>query len=90
MTNFDDFLAEQMKNEEFRKEYEALEPEFVIKQAIIDARMAEGITKEELSMRCGVTKDDIDELEEGNGNPSVKTLQRLANVIGKTLRIEFV
>ena len=29
MTKFKDFLSEQMKDEEFRKEYEALEPEFV-------------------------------------------------------------
>lgn len=41
MTNFDDFLAEQMKDDEFRKEYEALEPEFTIMQAVIDARNAD-------------------------------------------------
>ncbi len=35
ITNFDDFLAEQMKDEEFHKEYEALEPEFAIMQAIV-------------------------------------------------------
>lgn len=37
MTKFKDFLSEQMKDEEFRKEYEALETEFNNKQAIIDA-----------------------------------------------------
>ena len=41
MTNFDDFLAEQMQDEEFRKEYEALEPEFTIMQAMIDAQQSE-------------------------------------------------
>ena len=35
MTNFDDFLAAQMQDEEFRKEYEALDPEFTIMQAIL-------------------------------------------------------
>ncbi|MDY3929086.1 MAG: hypothetical protein SOZ34_06970 [Clostridia bacterium] len=41
MTNFDDFLAEQMQDEVFRKEYEALEPEFTIMQAMIDAQQPE-------------------------------------------------
>lgn len=37
MTKFKDFLSEQMKDEELRKEYEALETEFNNKQAIIYA-----------------------------------------------------
>ena len=49
MTNFNDFLAEQMKDDDFRREYEALEPEFTIMQAMIDARNAEGLTQKELS-----------------------------------------
>ena len=90
MSNFDEFLAEQMKNEEFKKEYEALEPEFAIVQALIDARTSEGLTQKELSERTGIAQGDISRLENGGGNPSVKTLQRIAKALGKTLKIEFV
>lgn len=90
MTKFKDFLSEQMKDEEFRKEYEALEPEFIIKQAMIDARKREGLTQKELSLRSGIAQGDISKLENGNANPSVRTLQRLANAMGKRLKIEFV
>lgn len=90
MTNFDDFLAEQMENEEFRKEYEALEPEFAIMQAMIDARNEEGLTQKELSARSGIAQGDISKMENGNANPSIRTLQRLAKAMGKKLRIEFV
>ena len=38
MTNYDDFFAEEMKNPAIKAEYDALEPEFAIIQAIIDAR----------------------------------------------------
>ena len=54
MSEFKELLAEQMKDEEFRKEYEALEPEFTIMQAMIDARNAEGMTQKELSERSGI------------------------------------
>lgn len=49
MTDFNKLLSEQMKDPEFRKEYEALEPEFTIKRAMIDARKAKGLTQKELS-----------------------------------------
>ncbi len=90
MTNFNDYLNEQMKNEEFKKEYDKLEPEFTIVQAIIDARKSLGITQKELSQKSGIAQGDISKLENGNTNPSLKTLQRLAVAMGKTLKIEFV
>ena len=46
MTNFDNFLAAQMQDEEFRKEYEALEPEFTIMQAMIDDQHSEELTSD--------------------------------------------
>ena len=90
MTNYDEYFAEQMKNEELRKEYEALEPEFAIIQALIDARTSEGLTQKELSQRTGIAQSDISKLENGNANPSIRTLQRLAEAMGKKLKIEFV
>lgn len=90
MTNYDKYFAEQMQNEEFRKEYEALEPEFAIVQALIDARQSAGLTQKELSERTGIAQGDISKLENGNANPSVKTLKRLAAAMGKQLKISFV
>ena len=90
MTNFNDYLTQQMKDPAFKKAYEQLEPEFAIIQAIIDARKSAGITQKELSQKSGIAQGDISNLENGNANPSIKTLQRLATALGKTLKIEFV
>ena len=94
MTNYDKYVAKQMKNEEFRKEYEALKPEFDIMQAMIDARQETGLTQKELSEKTGITQGDISKLENGNANPSIKTsiktLKRIAMAMGKQLRISFV
>lgn len=38
MTNFDDFLNEQLKDEEVKKEYDALDEEFKKDQEEIDSR----------------------------------------------------
>ena len=90
MTNFKDFLNEQLKDPNLKKEYDALRPEMAIIQAMIDAREKSGMTQKELSEKTGITQADISRLENGNANPSLKTLQRLAEGMGMTLKIEFV
>ncbi len=90
MTKFNDFLNEQLKDENFKKEYDALEPEFAIIRAMIDARRESGMTQKELSERTGIAQGDISKLENGNANPSLRTLQRLAEGMGMQLKVEFV
>ena len=90
MTKFNDFLKEQLEDPEIRAEYEALEPEFQIIQAMIDARKMKGITQKELSERTGIAQSDISKLENGNANPSLRTLQRLASGMGCKLKLEFI
>lgn len=87
---FDDFLQEQLQNPEFKKEYEELQPERAIIQAIIDARKNAGLTQKELAERTGIAQGDISKLERGNANPSVRTLKRLADGMGMSLKIEFL
>ena len=86
---FDDFLQEQLQNPEVRAQYDALEPEFAIMQAMIDARKRSGLTQKELSEKTGIAQSDISKLENGNANPSLKTLQRLAKGMDMTVKIEF-
>lgn len=90
LDEFNDFLKEQLKDPEIKTEYQALEPEFAIIQAMIDARKLKGITQKELSERTGIAQGDISKLENGNGNPSIKTLQRLAAAMDMSLKIEFI
>ena len=89
-TKFNDFLQEQLQDPEFRKDYEALQPEHAVVQAIIDARKNAGLTQKELSERTGIAQGDISKLENGNANPSIRTLQRLAAAMGMTLKVEFL
>ena len=90
MTKFNDYLSEQMKDPAFKEEWEALEPEFTIMQAMIDARKASGLTQKQLSERTGIAQADISKLESGNANPSLKTLQRLAAGMGMKVKVEFL
>ena len=90
MRTFDDMLSKQLKYDEFRKEYEAIQPEMDVIRAIVDARTSQNMTQKELAERTGINQADISKLENGTRNPSVNLLKRLADGMGMALKIEFV
>ena len=89
MRNFNDIKAELLEDEEVKSEYEALEPEFQVIKAILEARKSQNLTQQDLSEKTGIDRTDISKLENGNANPSLRTLKRLATGLGMTLQIQF-
>ena len=81
MSDFRKYLEKQLQNPDFKAEWDALEPELSIMQAVIDARKESGLTHQQLAERTGISQADISKLENGNANPSLKTLQRLASAM---------
>ena len=88
--NFRETLNEQLKNEAFKKEYMALEPEFQIIRALLDGRKEKNLTQKQLSELTGINQGDISKIEKGIANPSIKTIQRLANGLDMNVKIEFI
>ena len=90
MSDFRNYLNEQLQRPSFKAEWDALQPELTIAQAMFDARKESGLTQKQLSERTGIAQADISKLERGNANPSILTLKRLADAMDMTLKIEFV
>ena len=90
MKTLNEMLEKQMNDENFRKEYEEMQPEFDVIRAIVDARTSQNLTQKELAERTGIDQADISKLENGTRNPSVNLLKRLAEGMGMVLKIEFV
>lgn len=90
MRKFNDYRNEQLKDAEFRKEYENMQPEFDIIRAIVNARTSRNLTQKELAERTGINQADISKLENGTRNPTVNLLKRLAEGMDMALKIEFV
>ena len=88
--NFRETLNEQLKDPEFRAEWEALEPERQIIRAIIEGREEKHMTQKQLAEATGIAQADISRLESGTANPSLRTLKRLAAGMGMALKVEFI
>jgi len=89
MRTLETALAERLKEPDFKAEYEALEPEFAIVQAIINARKRAGFTQKQLSEKTGIAQGDISKIERGEANPSLKTLKHLATGMDMKLKLQF-
>ena len=90
MKTLKQYKDEQMKDAEFVKEYEDIQPELDVIRAIVDARTSQNMTQKELAERSGINQADISKLENGTRNPSVNLLKRLADGMGMALKIELV
>ncbi len=90
MRTFNDMLDKQLQDDEFKKEFEAIQPEMDVIRALVDARISQNLTQKELAERSGINQADISKIENGTRNPSLNLLKRLADGMGLRLKIEFV
>jgi len=89
MARIADMHKKWMKDPKYRRAYDALEQEFVLASAVIEARNRAGLTQEELARRMGTTQPVVARLESGRVRPSMRTLERLAEATGSRLLISF-
>ncbi len=90
MRTFRDSLNERLKDENFKKEYEQIQPEMEIIKTLVAARKEQNMTQSDLAKVTGINQADISKLENGNRNPSLNMLKKLAEGLGMCLKIEFV
>jgi transcriptional regulator with XRE-family HTH domain len=89
MTKISDLHKKWLKDPAYKKEYDALEEEFALASALIEARSRAGLTQEELAERMQTSQSAIARMESGRTIPSGSTLKRFARATGTRLRIVF-
>lgn len=91
MGSYEKYREEALNRDpQLKAEYDALEPEYDIIQAMIDARKSQNMTQKELSEKTGITQADISRIERGTRNPSLEMIKRLAKGMGMELKLEFI
>ena len=90
MSSYKDYKKRALQNPEVKVEYDALQPEYDIIQAMIDARVQQNMTQKDLSAKTGITQADISRIENGTRNPGLSMVKKLAQGLGMQLKLEFV
>lgn len=84
---WDEFKKELLTNPAVKKEYDALEDEFALIEALISARVSKKMTQKELAEKVGMKQTAIARLESGESNPTYLTLSKIAKVLGKKVAL---
>lgn len=90
MDDFDRYLKEQMKDPDFKKEWDENEARYQLMMMVLSARNEEHLTQSELAERTGLRQSNISRFEKGQAMPSIATLSKIAQGLGKRLEIRFV
>ena len=86
-TNFEKHKEELLKNPEFRKKYEALEPKYNLIRALIRRRTELGLSQLQLARIIGKQQPAISRLENGSSNTTIGTLFKVTDALD--LDVEF-
>ena len=89
MTKARDLHKKWLKNPEYKAAYDEMAEEFSLASAIISARSKAKFTQEELAEKMDANQSLIARLESGAQNTTIKTLQRIAQATGTSLKISF-
>lgn len=88
-TTFEEFMANAMKDPEFKIEYDKLQPEYELINKLIEARIKKKMTQKDIANRMGTKQSALARLESGNSNPTIKFIQKLATALGTDITLTF-
>jgi len=90
VADFQDYLAEKLKNPRFRKYYDEYGKQLEIAYQILELRKQKRMSQAELARKIGTRQSNIARMEAGQQNFTTDTLQKIATVFKRDLKIEFV
>ena len=85
----DEYLAEQLKDPEFKKEWDKSEAAYQLTRELVRVRIKDKISQRQLAQKAGTTQAVISRIENMTVSPSIALVQRIANSLGKKLEIKF-
>ena len=88
--DFQDYLAEQLKNQSIKKNYDRFGKQLEISYQILQMRKKNRLSQKDLAQKIGTQQSDIARMEAGQQNFTTNTLQKIAEVFDCDLKIEFV
>jgi len=89
MTKIKDLHRRWNKDNDYRADYEALDEEFQLARALIEARTRAGLSQTQLARRMKTSQSYIARIEGGQVRPSTDALERFAQATRTRLRIVF-
>ena len=86
---FDQVLERELKNPDFKKEWDALEPEFEVKRALIELRIKNNQSQKKLADKLDTKQAYISRIEKGGVSPTINYIAKMADALNADAEIVF-
>ena len=88
--DFQEYLAEKLRNPKFKKYYDEYGKQLEIAYQILRLRKQKRMSQAELARKIGTKQSNVARMETGQQNFTTDTLQKIASVFKRDIKIEFV
>jgi predicted transcriptional regulator len=89
--NKHDSFKELIKNRNDLKDtVEGLDPVYELRKKILLLRLDEGLSQEELAARAGMRQSVISRIENGESEPRIETVNKIAKALNRKVKIDLV
>ncbi|NLR08934.1 MULTISPECIES: helix-turn-helix domain-containing protein [Lactobacillaceae] len=85
----DTIIDERMKDDRVKADMMNEKAKLDLAVSLMEARENANLTQKELATLVGTSQNAISRVENGNGNPSLRTLTRIADALNQPLDIRF-
>jgi DNA-binding XRE family transcriptional regulator len=90
MDDLEKYLKERIENDkEFKKIWKEEKVKRDVIKMIIEMRIKEGLTQQDLAEKMHTSQSSIARIESGKGNPTLNFLVRLGNVFNKKFELRY-
>jgi len=90
LPDFDEILAEELKDQKFKKYYNEYGKQLELAYKILQMRKAKKMSQSELAKKIGTTQGNVARLEGGQQNFTINFLDKVAVALDAKLEIKFV
>ena len=90
LTPYEEGFNERLQDPKFRAIWEAEAPRRAVVSAIIGARIKYKLTQRQLAKKAGLEQPNLARIESGTVSPSLGTLGKIAEGLGKKLEVRFI
>ncbi len=88
--DFQTYLAKRLENPKFRKYYNEYGKQLEIAYQILQLRKQKKMSQAELAKKLGTKQGNVARMEAGQQNLTTDTLQKIASIFNRELKIDFV
>ena len=75
---------------ELKEVYEEEDPVYKLRKKILKLRIDKGLSQEELAKRAGTKQSVISRIENGESEPRIETVKKIATVLDREVKIDLV